>query len=426
MQQNNYISFNSKSKLDFSYLIIGIDIGKTMQYARATDYEGNELGKKIVFSRDSAGLNKMYIWINSLKSQYKKDNVLIAMEPTGIYWENVYYGLKSLDKSLNVALVDVRDVINVRKLFFGSVKNDTVDSLAIAKTAIFKGFKQRLERSEEEQHLRDLTSFREALLRDSVSIKNKITNILDKVFPEYNCFFKDYFCKSSLVLLSIAFSPEDIRNMKLDSLYEAIKKKSKKCLSKAKLMQLKNLADNSIGISPLSGTKRRFNYYLESLIRILNEINEIENEIDELTKDNEMITLMTQIKGIGTVSAANILAEIGNFNKFKNTKQLIAYCGLNLKINESGSHKGKTTISRNGNSIIRSHLFRIMMPIIKSNEEFKNLHYHNKTRNENPLKPMQSIVALMCKLLRILWGMSKNKCAYNPKVAFNSAIAAAA
>ena len=95
MQQNNYISFNSKSKLDFSYLIIGIDIGKTMQYARATDYEGNELGKKIVFSRDSAGLNKMYIWINSLKSQYKKDNVLIAMEPTGIYWENVSYGLKS-------------------------------------------------------------------------------------------------------------------------------------------------------------------------------------------------------------------------------------------------------------------------------------------------------------------------------------------
>lgn len=262
MQQNNYKSVCQKSKLNFSYLIVGIDIGKNKQYARATDYEGSELGKKLVFTRDVYGLNQLYMWINSLKLQYKKENVLVAMEPTGIYWENIYHGLKRLDSSINVALVDVKDVINVRKLFFGSVKNDTVDSLAIARTAILKGYKQRLYRSEEEQELRDLTSFREQILRESVCIKNKITNILDKVFPEYICIYKDYFNKSSLILLSNIFYPDDINNIDLEVLYAQIKRESKTCLSKKKLQQLKDVASTSIGINPSAGIKRKFNFYI--------------------------------------------------------------------------------------------------------------------------------------------------------------------
>lgn len=126
---------------------------------------------------------------------------------------------------------------------------------------------------------------------------------------------------------------------------------------------------------------------------MLKEIDDIEKEIAELTKTNEMITFMTEISGIGTVSAANILAEIGDFNKFENAKQLISYCDFNLKVNESGMHKGKTTISKKGNSSnsrLRAYLFRVMLPIIKNNKEFKELHNHYKIRNENPLKPMQS------------------------------------
>lgn len=123
---------------------------------------------------------------------------------------------------------------------------------------------------------------------------------------------------------------------------------------------------------------------------MLKEIDDIEKEIAELTKTNEMITFMTEINGIGTVSAANILAEIGDFNKFENAKQLISYCDFNLKVNESGMHKGKTTISKKGNSRLRAYLFRVMLPIIKNNKEFKELHNHYNIRNENPLKPMQS------------------------------------
>ncbi|NEU03820.1 IS110 family transposase, partial [Clostridium senegalense] len=63
---NNCNSKMRKSKIDNSYLIVGIDIGKINQYARITDSEGNEIGKKIVFQRDIFGLNQLIMRINTL------------------------------------------------------------------------------------------------------------------------------------------------------------------------------------------------------------------------------------------------------------------------------------------------------------------------------------------------------------------------
>ena len=415
---NNCSSKIEKSKIDNSYLIVGIDIGKVKQYARITDSEGNELGKKIVFERDIFGLNQLLMRINTLKLQYKKTKVLVAMEPTGIYWKNVYEGLKKLDESLQCVLVDVKDVINVRSLFFGTVKSDIIDSLAIAKTATLKGFKTRLELNEREQTLRDLNTAREDLITKEVSIKNILTNILDEIFPEYNKLFKDYFKKSSMVFLDTIFCPQDIAKANVENLYQEIKLKSKTCISIKKLQEIKVVASESIGIKPTLGKRLQFKINFELLKSVLRSLEEIDKEIYELMLEDDMAVRMMNINGISAISTANLLSQIGSFDKFKSEKQLIAYCGLNLRVNESGKHKGKTTISKKGNSIIRAYLFRVMLPLIKNNDEFKKLHTHFKTRKENPLKPMQSIIALCCKLLRILFGMAKNNEAYIPEVAF--------
>jgi len=426
MQQFNYKDKLDKSKLDSSYLIVGIDIAKQKQYARITDFNGNELGEKIIFTRDIFGLNQLLMQIKTIKIKYKKTSVLVAMEPTGIYWKNIYYGLRNLDGEIETVLVDVKDVINVRKLFYETVKTDTVDSIAIAKTAILKGYKQRLELSEKEQNIKDIVSFREKLIKDSVAIKNVVIGILDEVFPEYCKFYSNYFCKSSLILLDTIFCPKDISDIDLDHLYTEIKHKSKTCLSKKKLIQLKELANASIGIEASEGKKIQFKFNIGILKSILVEIDSTEKRISELLSEHEMVKKMMEIDGMNIVSAANIISEIGSFSKFNDYKRLISYCGFNLRISESGARKGKTIISKVGNSRLRSYLFRVILPMIKHNKEFSELHNYYKTRNNNPLKPMQSIVALICKLLRILWGMAKRNTSYNPQLAFKETFVAAA
>jgi transposase len=59
--------------------------------------------------------------------------------------------------------------------------------------------------------------------------------------------------------------------------------------------------------------------------------------------------------------------------------------GLNLKENSSGKHKGKTTISKRGRKRLRAILFQGVLPVVATNEEFKELHQYYTTRGQNRL-----------------------------------------
>ncbi|WP_294360314.1 transposase [uncultured Clostridium sp.] len=373
MQQNNFNPFGYKSKLDEKYLIIGIDVGKYNQFARFIDYQGNELGRKIVFTRDKEGLNTLIANSILLRHRYQKEKVSVAMEPTGIYCKNIYEPLHNMDKAIEAVLVNVNDVNNVGQ------KTDTIDSLAISLTAILKGYKVKRNLTYEQEELKKATSIRESLIKESVKLKNMITGMLDEFFPEYNKVYKGYFCKSSLILLQEIMCPEDVCNIDTDTLYINIKNISNTCISKKKLLLL-----------------------------------------EEVAKDNILIQRIAKIKGIGVISAANIISEIGDVNNFIIPKQIIAYAGLNLKIKESRIHKGKTRISKHGNAKLRAYLYRVILPLVKQNEDFKSYHNYLKSRKENPLKPLQSLVVLMCKLLKIIFGMNINNTDYNPAMAFGN------
>jgi len=111
---------------------------------------------------------------------------------------------------------------------------------------------------------------------------------------------------------------------------------------------------------------------------------------------------MMSIPGIGVLSVAGFLAEVGDLSRYDHGQQIIRLAGLNLTENSSGKRKGKTGISKRGRSRLRGILFRAMLPMVAKNEEFKALHDYYTTRNQNPLKKKQSIIALCGKLIRVL------------------------
>ena len=69
--------------------------------------------------------------------------------------------------------------------------------------------------------------------------------------------------------------------------------------------------------------------------------------------------------------------------------------------NSSGKHKGETTISRRGRKRLRYLLFEVVMSLVSKNPEFGELHRYYTTRKLNPLKKMQSLIAVACKLIRV-------------------------
>ena len=112
-----------------------------------------------------------------------------------------------------------------------------------------------------------------------------------------------------------------------------------------------------------------------------------------------------QIPGIGAKTVTGFLAEVGDIRRFNNPKQVQKYAVLALKENCSGKHKGETTITRRGRKRLRYILFNAAKVLVAKNPEFRELHRYYTTRTINPLKKMQSLMAIANKLIRVFYAI---------------------
>ena len=100
---------------------------------------------------------------------------------------------------------------------------------------------------------------------------------------------------------------------------------------------------------------------------------------------------------------------------FEDVKEIQKLSGLSLVACSSGKHKGETKISHRGRKRLRYWLFQAAKSVVAHSEEFKELHVYYTTRAENPLKKMQSLIVIACKLLRIIYTILKTGTVYDPK-----------
>ena len=145
-------------------------------------------------------------------------------------------------------------------------------------------------------------------------------------------------------------------------------------------------------------------------------------QYQQLTED---FTLITSIKGIAEASGIQILAELMILPKDMTARQWVAYAGLDPRIFESGSSVSKKPrVSKVGNKFIRQALY---MPALVATRHEPNIKgYYIHLIEDNGLKKMQAICAVMRKLLHAIHGMLKAKeefdgtCFYKLPVGANS------
>ncbi|OCA99358.1 IS110 family transposase [Clostridium beijerinckii] len=413
MQTNNIIKHYTKSTL-----IIGIDVAKYNSVARAFNSEGKELSKAITFTTDYEGLNLFHMWINKIKSTYKLKDSIIGMEPTGHYWIRIEdYIVDKISNSMAV-LVEASDVKSMRDLLgMENKKTDHIDAMAIAKTILFGKYSTINKRNSGFTDLKELIRFREEKIKEKVRLDNKIQRWLDINFPEYKLLFKKWNTKTSIAILKNFPTQREILNTNSKKIVSTIKEEVKTGNISKYVELLKEIAEKSIALDKCSEMQKIIlKHYLENYLNINQMLVLIENEVNKLLKKIDYAQNLVEIKGVSSMFIGSILAETGDLKNFKVPQQLLAYAGLDLKISESGEKKGKTTISKRGNSRVRAILFKYLLPFINANEEFKALHKHYTTRSNNQLKGMQSLIAVGCKLLRVFFGMSKTNTNYEPTI----------
>lgn len=396
-------------------LVIGIDIAKDVQYARAFDYRGIELSKVKSFENTAEGFKIFKDWIKLLAVEKQKNNIVVGMEPTGHYWFNLGHFLKGL--GIRLVLVNPFHVKRSKELDDNSqTKNDRKDPKTIAKLVIDGRYSEPYIPEGIYSDLRIAMDMRESLSKNLNKIKNKVIEWLDKYFPEFSDVFCDWEGKAALITLREFPTPEKVLSTGVQQIITAWKKEVNRAVGIKRAVNLVEAAKISIGIREgLRMAEKELMSNLEQYELYLRQYEQLEKEIEELTLKVPGVKEMLTIKGVGIITAAGFIAEVGDIRRFIHPSQIQKLAGLNLIENSSGKHKGRTTISRRGRSRLRAILFRVIMPLVAKNNEFKMLHKYYTNRKENPLKKKQSLILLCCKLIRIIYTIVTKQVEYNPQ-----------
>lgn len=148
------------------------------------------------------------------------------------------------------------------------------------------------------------------------------------------------------------------------------------------------------------------------------QIFQIKKQIHELAKEDQIIDSkikkISVIKGLKTFTIASVIAEMDEFKMTRNKRQLVSYAGLDLVQNQSGKKEGKCKISKHGNSHIRGALYMPALSCMRHEKKFKQL-YQRICERYNWKDKKRAIVAVMRKLLILIYTLWKNDTAYNPE-----------
>lgn len=379
---------------------IGIDISKFKHDCAVIDDSGEIITPSWSFTNDSEGFSKLKLLIDSLDAEAR-----IGLESTGHYGMN----LKLFLESNNFSFMEFNPLlINrfVKSKSLRKTKSDSIDCLMIAHylmTVEYKPYPPLLYHIEK---LKSLTRFKDSLIRLRSRQLVELTNILDKMFPEYKTFFGGRFSATSLYILANYSSPEKIANMNSKS-YESLRKLSRGRFSTVDFAKLKQLAKNSVGNTE--------DYLLQELHIVLEIYSQLDSKIDETETSikecvSDMNTPILTVPGIGIDSAAVILAEFGDFSKFQNASQMLSFAGLEPGYFQSGTSESTGKMVKHGSSFLRYTLMNCAQTVVNYEPTFA-LFYAKKRAEGKPHRVALSHVAK--KLLRVIFTLQTKNLAYD-------------
>lgn len=400
-------------------LIVGVDVASMTHFARAFDFRGIELGKIIRISNDAQGFRLFKLWVNELKGKYNRDTVMVGMEPTGHYWFNFAQFLK--DSGIRTVLVNPFHVKRSKELDDNNpTKNDRKDPKTIA--MLVKDGRYQVPYVPEGLYseLRTAMETRWHIVQGLNAIGNRVKRWLSIYFPEFSKVFSAWEGKGALIVLKEFPTPEKVLQKGVDGIAARWRKDKLRPLGLKRAMRLVEAAKNSVGVREgLRAAETSLRMLLAEYEMKKQQLEEIMVLVEELIYQIPGIKEVLKIKGIGLVTAAGFMAEVGDLSRFDHPKQIQKLAGLNIRENSSGKHKGKTTISKRGRRRLRALLFQGIMPVVAKNPEFRRLHQYYTTRAQNPLKKKQSLILLCCKLIRIIFALMKKQVAYDPQKMMN-------
>jgi transposase len=257
--------------------------------------------------------------------------------------------------------------------------------------------------------LRRLTHARERAIKRKTAMGNQLQHLVFVMFPELGDIIKPA-TKTGMYLIKTHPDPVSIVNLGIENLQDIVRRVSRGRYSTNRVAKLYKAAKDSVGLT--EGKE-------SLLMEISHLVSNIENENSHIKVLEEQMALyldqipyshsILSLKGIGKITVAGLVGEVGDFRKFKTISEITKLAGLDLFEVSSGKHKGLRRISKRGRALMRKLLFFAAINAVKS-QGIMHAKYQKMLDNGTP--KIKALIAVSRKLLRIVFALARDNVQY--------------
>ena len=403
-------------------LYVGIDVSSKTNVVYLMLPNGDKHSSfSVANSQDGAA--QLVKKILSALTSHSLDTVMIGMEATSVYGDNLVYFLREdatlLPFNRKIFVLNPKQVNKFKEAYNDLPKNDSVDSFVIADCLRFGRINKEVYIGDYRyKALQNLTRARYFAVCNLVKEKQRFMNVL---FKKYSTMtqekvFSDTFSTTALAVYDEFESAEALAGMDLYELTAFIMEKGKNRFpdpdSVAKAIQKAARSSYRLPKTVNDSVNQVLSISITSIKALESQIKAFDKAIAaqmELLPD-----VLTSIPGIGPVYAAGIMAEIGDINRFENHAQLAKYAGLAWTQYQSGGFEAQTTrLIRSGNRFLKYYLCEAAFSLVRCDKEYSDF-YHLKYKEVNRYQHKRALALTARKLVRLVFALLKDNRLYCP------------
>lgn len=373
----------------------GIDIASETHVVAVVDGDGNVVVKATEFTEDAVGYAKLLELLGD-------SDCKVAMEATGHYWQNLFAALAGA--GFEIALLNPIRTNRFAQADLTRSKTDAIDALAIARFAQQKRPTPTRLPDSASQELRELVRLRDRVVQDLGDATRRLHRVVDLGFPEFTRYVKTLDSELATTVLheypTAAAFPVAARPL-AKLVYDGRHK-----VGPDLARQLIDAAKASVGRHHGDAYRVQVRYACEDVDVARRRLRELERRIETTLRDHEVGMLLTTIDGIGPQTAARLVAEVGDFERFDRAAKLAAYVGSIPSIKHSGKSKPNGAMSTLGNARLRCALWMPLLTAVRKNPWLRAYYLRLVAAGK---KRKVALVASMRKLLHAIYSVAINR-----------------
>jgi transposase len=162
----------------------------------------------------------------------------------------------------------------------------------------------------------------------------------------------------------------------------------------------------------------RGSHQLQPIELLSAQIQELEQQIIDLTREKADYKRLLKVAGIGRILALTILYEVGEISRFQSIRQFSSYCRLVPGVAQSGTVSRRGRASKQGNHYLKSAFNQAAVVAVRSYARIRRCYERHLNRHRGSARKLVAYNVIAHKLAQAVYIVLKQGVEYREEMMF--------